>query len=189
MADKTVVDRLYSEFSRLLAFLLEANEPSLEVTANEQCRKALLLAAASHFETVITEIVSAWLAELTPYNPQVARWVHVHGLTMKYHQLFKWEKRDAAAFDGLLGGLFKDYMRKEMQTDDAIQAPLRDFLGIGESRNRLVHQNFGLFTLEKTTDDIYVLYQSAQQFPPLLVQKLRDFCADRGCLAESSGSR
>jgi hypothetical protein len=67
-------------------------------------------------------------------------------------------------------------MRKELQSDEEIQGPLRDFLEIGEARNRLVHQNFGSFTLEKTTDDIYSLYQSARKFPPLLAKKLRDFC-------------
>jgi hypothetical protein len=175
MAKQTVVDRLYGEFSRLLAHLLSSQEQSLEITANEQCRKALLLAAASYFEDVISTIVREWIAELAPFNRQVANWVEMTGVTRNYHKWFKWERRDARAFDGLLGTPFKDYMRQQVQTDPTLEESLRDFLEIGDSRNRLVHQNFGSFTLEKTTDEIYSLFESARRFPPLFAQKLQEF--------------
>lgn len=175
MADQTVVDRLYGEFSRLLAHLLSSQEQSLEITANEQCRKALLLAAASYFEDVISKIVKDWINELTPFNRQVANWVQITGVARSYHKWFQWERRDARAFDGLLGTLFKDYMRQQVQNDRTLEEALRDFLEIGDSRNRLVHQNFGSFTLEKTTDEIYSLFESARRFPPLFAQKLQDF--------------
>jgi hypothetical protein len=175
MAEDTVVDRLYQEFSRLTSYLLEAREQSLEITANEQCRKALLLAAASYFEDEITKIVTNWVATLKPHNQQVENWVQLTGIKRCYHKWFKWERRDGKAFDGLLGTLFKDYMREQVQTDAELEKAFRDFLEIGDSRNRLVHQNFGSFTLEKTTDEIYSLFQSAKRFPPVLAQKLNDF--------------
>jgi RiboL-PSP-HEPN len=176
MPEETVVDRLYREFSRLTSYLLEAKEQSLEITANEQCRKALLLAAASYFEDEVTKIVTSWVAALRPHNQQVEHWVRSKGIELCYHKWFKWERRDGKAFDGLLGTLFKDYMREQVQADIDLETALRDFLEIGESRNRLVHQNFGSFTLEKTTDEIYQLFNSARRFPPLLNQKLLDFC-------------
>ena len=175
MAEETVVDRLYREFSSLLSYLLDAKEQSLEITANEQCRKALLMAAASYFEDEITKIVMNWVAALKPHNRQVENWVQLTGIAYCYHKWFKWEKRDAKAFDGLLRAPFRDYMRAEVQQDGDLEQALRDFLEIGEARNRLVHQNFGSFTLEKTTEEIYSLFQSARRFPSLLAQKLDDF--------------
>ena len=44
---------------------------------------------------------------------------------------------------------------------------------IGRERNRLVHQDFGNYSLEKTSDEIYKLYSDALFFVEALPQKLR----------------
>ena len=162
-----MVDRLYREFSSLLSFLLDAREQSLEITANEQCRKALLMAAASYFEDEITKIVTNWVAALKPHNRQVENWVQRTGIAYCYHKWFIWERRDAKAFDGLLGHLSKITCGPRSSRMAIWNKRSNDFLEIGEARNRLVHQNFGSFTLEKTTEEIYTLFQSARRFPPL----------------------
>ena len=49
------------------------------------------------------------------------------------------------------------------------------FLEIGRERNRLVHQNFGTFTLEKTSKEIYDTYRSAVEFVEWVPRELREF--------------
>ena len=51
------------------------------------------------------------------------------------------------------------------------------FLELGNERNRLVHQNYATFPMEKTLDEIYLLYRRALTFVDLLPTALRD--ADR----------
>jgi hypothetical protein len=165
---ESVVDRLNGEFIALLEFLQQSNELSLQVTANEQCRKALLLAAASHFEHIVTGIVTAWIERLTPTNAHIVEFVRKNGISMKYHTWFNWDQRHGRTFGGLLGSPLKEFLRQHFAATLGADDALRDFLDIGQSRNRLVHQDFGTFTLEKTTEDIYVLYVSARRFPEFL---------------------
>lgn len=40
----TIVDRLFDDFSALVAYLDDRSEPSLRITADESFRKSLLLA-------------------------------------------------------------------------------------------------------------------------------------------------
>ena len=171
--EATVVDRLHGEFSELLKFV--AADMSLQNIANDQCRKGLLLSVASHFEHVITTVVTEWVERLTPYNAHVVEFVRKKGISYQYHTWFDWKRRDVGAFSGLLGAPVKDFFKEQWKGNVEAEESLRDFLELGESRNRLVHQDFGTFTLEKTTDDIYLLYQSARRFPGILADCLKKF--------------
>ena len=171
--ESTIVDRLHSEFSDLLTFV--ATDMSLQNVANDQCRKGLLLSAASYFEHTITRIVTEWVERLAPHNTQIVEFVRKKGISYQYHTWFDWERRDARAFAGLLGAPIKDFIKEQWKGNSEAEESLRDFLELGESRNRLVHQNFGTFTMEKTTDDIYRLYQSARRFPGFLADCLNRF--------------
>jgi hypothetical protein len=51
---------------------------------------------------------------------------------------------------------------------------VRAFLELGNERNRLVHQNYATFPMEKTLDEIYALYQNAVMFVDALPSALRD---------------
>ena len=112
-ASVTAVDNLHADLAALLVFLDDASEVSLRNVADDNLRKALLLAAASYFEHRMTQDVIGFVEEVVS----------------KEH-VVKWLVRKKAV---------------ERQSS-AIEA----FLEIGRERNRLVHQNFGTFTLEKT---------------------------------------
>ena len=64
----------------------------------------------------------------------------------------------------MFGQNFKDEAAKWIAEDDRLRQSVRDFLEIGHERNRLVHGNFGAATLEKTTAEVYNLYESAKVF-------------------------
>jgi hypothetical protein len=55
-----------------------------------------------------------------------------------------------------------------------LENSIKSFMEIGSSRNRLVHQDYGSFTLEKTSDEVYASYNSALRFVesvPLALRK------------------
>ena len=49
---------------------------------------------------------------------------------------------------------------------------------LGRERNRLVHQNFGVVPLEKTTEEIHELYRRALLFVESVPAALREFDSD-----------
>jgi hypothetical protein len=55
-------------------------------------------------------------------------------------------------------------MKKCVSDDAELKTSIEAFLEVGRERNRLVHQDFGSFTLEKTADEIYTLYSTAMKF-------------------------
>ena len=171
----TVVDRLRGEFSGLIAVLDKAGEVSLRSTADDNFRKALLLAAASYFEHRMTDAVLSFVSETTNDRALTTSFVRNKAVSRQYHSWFSWEAKNANGFFGLFGDGFRDFMRKKIEDDDALDAAIRAFLELGSNRNRLVHQDFGSFFLEKTSEEIYDLYLKAMTFIDAFPRALREF--------------
>ena len=73
-------------------------------------------------------------------------------------------ERQRNTFLSMFGRDFKDEAARWIAEDEYLGRAVRDFLEIGRERNRLVHGNFGDAPLEKTTADVYALYESAKVF-------------------------
>ena len=58
-------------------------------------------------------------------------------------------------------------MEELSRADEALRKSIKDFMEVGRDRNRLIHQDFATFPLEKTTDEIYQQYKSALVFVEL----------------------
>ncbi len=54
-------------------------------------------------------------------------------------------------------------------------SPRSDRQRIGSERNRLVHEDFASYTLEKTTDEIYEAYRKGMTFLEVVPAKLRSY--------------
>jgi len=64
----------------------------------------------------------------------------------------------------------------QLETEDrAFSDSARAFLEIGRERNRLVHQNFAAFTLEKSSNELYELYRKAYHFVCRFPEELRKY--------------
>ena len=50
---------------------------------------------------------------------------------------------------------------------------IRAFLELGDGRNMLAHQNFAAFAMQKTSEEIYKLYQDAMPFIETVRSELR----------------
>jgi hypothetical protein len=174
MSDGTPVDRLYSEASAVLLALRDQIEPSLHVAAADSLRKALLLAAASHFEYRVCAVVLEFVRERTDGSVLVEEFVRNKAVARQYHSWFKWDENNATHFYGLFGRKFRDAMGDRTRESDALRESVRAFLEVGNERNRLVHSDFASFPLEKTTEEIYELFQKALLFVDILPKALRE---------------
>lgn len=176
MAD-TVVDRLYSEFQQLVEHLNKAVEPSLCSTAEDNFSKSLLLAAASYFEDRLSADLLTFVDAASDGNELVREFVRTQAISRKYFTLFDWESSNANKFFSSFGSSFSTFMKAEVKSDENLAGAIRAFIEIGLERNRLVHQNFGTFTLEKTAEEIFVLYKTAVGFLDVIPNKLREHSA------------
>ncbi len=66
-------------------------------------------------------------------------------------------------------------MQKRVKADAETAESIKAFLEIGNERNRLVHQNFGTFALEKNANEIYNLYVTARPFVEGLSGEMQAF--------------
>lgn len=173
----TVVDRLHGEFSSLIAFLETASEVSLRSTADDNLRKALLLAAASHFETRMTDVVLLFVSKVTNQHQLITSLVRNKAIARQYHTWFTWDSKNANSFFAMFGQDFRDFMTKKVDGDGELASAIQAFLELGRERNRLVHQDFGSFFLEKTSEEIFALYKKAVIFVEAIPRALEEFSA------------
>lgn len=170
----TGVDRIHEEFKDLISYLDQGNEVSLRSTVDENFKKSLLLAAASYFEHRIVGDITSFVKEASSENILLIEFVNNKAISRQYHTFFNWKDSNANQFSGLFGESFKIFIKQELKNDEKLNLSIKAFLEIGRDRNRLVHQDFGTFTLEKTSDEIYELYKTALVFVDNIPIKLRE---------------
>lgn len=171
----TVVDKLFQEFQDLTTYLDKVAETSFRVSVDANFRKSLLLAVASYFENRITEELRTFISEIAAENELVVEFARNKAISRQYHTYFDWGKdkpgKNANAFYGLFGDAFKKFMLEDKSLNEAVEA----FIGLGFDRNRLVHQDYANFALEKTAEEIYKDYQKALTFVDAIPKKLREY--------------
>lgn len=161
---KNLVEALYKENTDVATFLREQKQISHLSAVENSFRKVLLLAAASYFEVTLTEAVVTYVRNELKENHPLYKIVKTKGIDMKYHTWFNWEVRHATAFFSMFGDDFKAFMRVKIERDPALEKGIAAFQELGDLRNKLVHQNFAEFTVEKTPTEIYELYRDAIAF-------------------------
>ncbi len=174
----TIVDSLHRDFRALLAFLDEKKEVSLRSVADDNLRKTLLIAAASSFERCLTEIVIDYAKEATSEDHVLVWLVKRKAVSGQYHRWFEWDRKNVNGFFSLFGKTFRKYAETTVKNDEELQSSIHAFLEIGRLRNQLVHQDFGSFTLEKTSQEIYDLYTSAEKFVEWFPNTIRQFAEE-----------
>ena len=71
-------------------------------------------------------------------------------------------------------------MINKIKESDSLRSSVQAFLEVGNERNKLVHQDYATFHLEKTLDEIYHLYQDACRFVEYFPNALRESDAHTG---------
>ena len=171
----TPVDDLHREFVGLLSALDDTDQISLRSTADANFRKMLLLAAASYFERRLTEEVVLFVQDVTAKDHVVTWLIRKRVVERRYHSWFDWNRPNANQFFSMFGDSFRDDMKRAVDKDDGLSASIAAFMEIGRERNRLVHQDFANFTLEKTSAEIYEAYRLATKFVEWFPRELRRY--------------
>lgn len=177
--DRTIVDDMHEKFRGISVALMDA-DATLCIYAEEYFRKSLLLAAASYFEVQLKQSVREFSEEVLPFDGHpLAELINNRVIERQYHTWFDWKARNANTFFRPFGKNFKNYAEDVVMSDEKIERSIQNFLEIGIERNRLVHENFAGFSLEKTSEEIYGLYRGAKEFVDWVPINLREFCAHR----------
>ncbi|MBI5060493.1 hypothetical protein HZB60_12020 [candidate division KSB1 bacterium] len=170
---RTIVDERYAEYRDLLQLLVEANQPSLRNSAEDGLRKMLLLIAASYLEEQLCRELLQFYADVSGSNAGAVEFVRTKAITRQFHSYFNWDSSNANQFFGLFGKDFAEGMKAAVAQDGALQATVKAFLEIGRERNKMIHRDLGSFVFEKTTDEIFQLFDTARHFVPKFSEKLR----------------
>lgn len=174
MAPSPIVDAIYRDHGALLTYLRENNQISFLNVTEGVLPKVLLLAAASHLESEVQELIISYFSDVTGGHRPAISFVQRKAVSRQYHTYFQWESGNANSFFALFGDDFKTSMTEKIKKDSIFAQSVKDFVQLGSLRNQLVHQNYASFTLEKTADEIWGLYESACSFIELLPSLLRE---------------
>jgi hypothetical protein len=154
----------YVEFRDAVQVLAKAGEPSLVVSMENTFRKALILGAASYFESVVVKQVEDFVRTVSNEDVLVLGLTQRRVIKRQYHSWFDWDRPNANHFFGMFGEEFAQFMKSKVNADSALEASIRAFMELGAERNRLVHQDFASILVEKTAEDVYSLYERALPF-------------------------
>jgi RiboL-PSP-HEPN len=181
----TIVDRMHDEIIGLIEFLEGQQQASFRSMVDETFRKALLLAVASFFEKRVTDEILECVRRVSNQHSLTVEFVKNKAISRQYHTFFAWDSNNANNFFGLFGEDFKKHMTKMIKEDETLTKAVKAFLELGRERNRLVHMDFGTFSLEKTSEEIFELYQSALMFIDQVTRELNNWPVSLG----STGSQ
>jgi hypothetical protein len=168
----TIIDKLHGENTAILEFLLAAKELSMYSDLADKLKKVLIMSAASYFENEVKDAIHAFVESAGNDNPALSALVKNKALERQFHTYFRWDERKANAFFAIFGEAFSKHCREQVQADKQLGSAVSAFLELGELRNQLAHQNFGAFSISKTSVEIYELYQSALHFIEFVRKKL-----------------
>jgi hypothetical protein len=176
------VEQLRNEYKAIESYLLKHTELSYVNDLNKHLRKILILSAGSYFEDKITTILLDFAKTKSNEDVRIVNFLKQQALNQRYHTLFVWGEKDkpeepgknANKFFSLFGEEFKKEVDDDIKKRDGLKESIKAFIEIGHLRNILVHSNFAEYVYEqKTSDEIFALFQKAEPFLVYLAEKLK----------------
>jgi RiboL-PSP-HEPN len=170
----TAVKTFYKRQSELIQHLLEAKELSFAQDAEQMLQKNLPLAAASFLEERVCALLLEFVDVRTGGCIELRSLVEIKAVKRQYHSLFEWDQPNGFnKFFSLFGPEFKNAVITEIAEDPGLRRAAREFIEIGSLRNKIVHQNYATFVVDKSADEIFMLFEGAIQFVGFLAGKLK----------------
>ena len=160
----TEIEVFYEAHLAVYQYLLENHQLSFANDVNSNFRRSLVLAIASYFEHQITDLMREVPKKHAGGNSLICALIEQKAISRQYHQYFDWETTNANKFFSMFGFEFRDAMHNKVRAEQSVEKSIRTFLELGALRNRLVHQNFVAFDIDKSVDDIMAMYRAAIEF-------------------------
>ena len=162
----------YNRQAELIAHLQSSREVTLALDAEQMLQKNLPLAAASYFEHHVSNLLRDFIRMKSGSSEEVLAFFEMKAISRQYHSLFDWDKPNANKFFSHFGQNFKSRISAEIESSADLKSATRDFLELGNIRNKIVHQNYSTFVVEKSAAEIFALFQSAERFVDFLRTQL-----------------
>ena len=160
----STVDQIYRDVTGLFEFLQHQKQQEFLKLVDNNFRKLLLISAASYFEKQLSDSVIRLAESVTSNDHVIVNLIRKAAVERQYHTWFAWDGRNANKFFSIFGDNFKNYAQNELKDNQTMNRSIRDFIEIGRERNRMLHEDFSSFFMEKTFDEIKDLYLSAKEF-------------------------
>lgn len=166
------VSAFYARQAELKEFLLEKHSLSMAQDVEQLLQKNLPLAAASYFEHVVCGLLRKYVDQKSNSSPELKAFFEIKAIARQYHTLFDWDKNNVNKFLSHFGEDFKSSVSREINEDTSLTKAAQDFVEIGRSRNQIVHQNYAAFMGDKSSEEVFNLFKSAERFIEFLEARL-----------------
>lgn len=163
----TPINGFVEDYHELKGYLLGNGQISLENNIENHLRKVMLLSCASYYENQIQEIIKNFVQRYST-DEKVSNFVLKKAISRQYHTYFVWDGNNVNSFLGLFGENFKKEVSTIISQDEVLKEQMKAFLQLGNERNKMVHENFLVYNLEKTFDEIIQLNEKAEKFVDFL---------------------
>ena len=171
--DSSPIDKYIKDYHELKTKLnLDISSVNL---INDNFRKTLLLSCASFHEATITEMVEKFINAKTSCTG-VQTFAKINGINRKYYTYFDWNEKKINRFLSMFGDKFKDQISTEIEANNKIKDGMEAFLELGNERNKMVHENYLIYKLNKTFEEIEELYKKSINLLIFLDEKFDELC-------------
>lgn len=160
----TVVHSYFQSNLELKGVLEISKEISLLQVAEDSLRKSLALAVGSYFEHEITKLIEQFTKTKTNECNELISFIKNKALHRQYHTFFNWESVNANQFFGFFGEDFKNQALDDVNKSQELKDAIKNFIELGQLRNKVAHQNFASFSTDKTSDEIFESFKIALIF-------------------------
>lgn len=159
-----LIQKFIDEYKELKEYLIADTQITMSTTVDNHFRKVFLLSCASYYEKEIQDAIKLFI-EKKSFDERVLIFATNKGIERQYHTYFDWKGvNNINSFLGLFGSDFKNKVSGEIKLDNELEQNMKAFLIIGYERNKMVHENFLSYNLEKTFDEISMLNNRAIMF-------------------------
>ena len=165
------INKLYDDFENLKNYLLENKELDYLNIVENQFTKNLIISSASFLESKMQEILINFIDTTSNHN-LITSFFKNKAISRQYHSYFDWNGNNANNFLGLFGTDFKEKTKEKIKKEN-IDGYIKSFLELGRIRNELVHQNFTLYSTDKTTKEIIELFNNSYKFLNFFEKELK----------------
>lgn len=152
--------------------LIGNGQISLENNIENHLKKVMLLSCASYYENEIQRIIKEFI-DRNSKDEKVKNFAYNKAIARQYHTYFNWDGKNINSFLGLFGEEFKKEISNRITQDEELNMQMRAFLEIGNERNKMVHENFMVYQLDKTFDEIINLNEAAEKFINFLNEQFK----------------
>jgi len=167
----TPISKSYNDFLKLKEFLREQGEVDFSINLENDFTKNLLISSASFIEDSLQKVLIQFV-ESNSNKDIIIHFLKNKAISRQYHSYFDWKSKNINNFLGLFGVDFKKKFNQDIKIIENMELNVESFLELGRLRNELVHQNFILYKLEKTSQEIFSLFEESSKFITFFEEKI-----------------